>query len=66
LLRRLTAARATQNPVELAPFVGFTSSHFFMPVKTLRVFPYRAQKTSVTAGTLGEKIFFKLALEKRR
>jgi len=30
----------------------FAPPHFFAPVKTLRVFPYRRKKTSFTAGTL--------------
>ena len=42
-----SAARATQNPVGLKPFVGFALPHFFAPEKMLRIFPYRAQKNVV-------------------
>jgi hypothetical protein len=48
-LRRLGLRKTA---VGLAPFVRFSPPHFFAPVKMLRIFPYRAQKTSHTAGTL--------------
>ena len=44
-VRRLTAARLRKTPVgACAPLWRFAPPHFFAPVKTLRVFPYRAQK----------------------
>jgi len=44
-VRRLTAARLRKTPVgACAPLWHFAPPHFFAPVKTLRVFPHRAQK----------------------
>jgi hypothetical protein len=62
-LRRLGLRKTA---VGLAPFVRFSSATFFAPVKMLRIFLYRAQKTSHTAGTLyaigAKNIFIKLFL----
>ena len=42
-----------KTAVGLRPLCGFAPAHFFVPVKMLRIFPYRAQKKrSHTTGTL--------------
>jgi hypothetical protein len=60
-VRRLTAAGLHKTPVGATPPLWcFVPPHFFAPVKMLRIFPYRAQKTSVTVllcASLREELF---------
>jgi hypothetical protein len=53
-----SAARATQNASRgFAPLWHFAPPHFFAPVKTLRVFPYRAQKNVVYRRNVKRKFW---------
>ena len=52
MLRRLRRLGLRKNPVGLRPLWVFSPSHFFAPVKMLRIFHYRAQKMSYATGTL--------------
>jgi hypothetical protein len=47
MLRRLWRLGLRKTPVGLWPVWGFSPSHFFAPVKMLRIFPYRAQKNVI-------------------
>jgi len=64
-VRRLSAARLRKTTVGLRPLCCFAPPHFFAPEKTLRVFPYRAQKNVSYRQNVKCK-FFKMGWSKKR